>query len=95
MIDLVIKIPDEIRKSIFDGVYCGIIDKRVSDAIRDGVPLPEGHRGIVDLKEVKWAFDDAIMKEAERTGNVRATSDEIAEVLITVPVLIPADRSGE
>lgn len=38
---IVIKLPDEIMKSIFDGEYCGIIDKRVYDAIKCGTPLPE------------------------------------------------------
>lgn len=44
---IVIDIPDEIRKSIFDGVYCGIIDERVYNAIKDGTPLPaEGQQSV-------------------------------------------------
>ena len=54
-IELVIKIPEEIRKSIFDGVYCGIADKRVFDAIKNGTPLPKGHGRMGDL--------DALEKE--------------------------------
>ena len=41
-VELVIKIPGEIRKAIFDGVYCGISDKRVYDAIKNGTSLPKG-----------------------------------------------------
>ena len=51
-IELVIKIPEEIRKSIFDGVYCGIIDKRVFDAIKNGIPLPKGHGRLIDADAV-------------------------------------------
>ena len=91
---LVIDIPGEIRKSIFDGVYCGILDDRVYKAIKNGVPLPEGHRGIVDLKEVQWAFDDAILAEAQRTGKVRASHNEIASILKSIPLLLEADQKG-
>lgn len=48
MIELVIKIPEEIRKSIFDGVYSGIADKRVFDAIKNGISLPKGHSNLKD-----------------------------------------------
>ena len=45
---IVIEIPEEIRKSIFDGVYCGIIDQRVYDAIKHGTPLPKEHGRLID-----------------------------------------------
>ena len=54
MIELVIKMPEEIRKSIFDGVYCGIADKRVFDAIKNGISLPKGHGDLIDRKSILW-----------------------------------------
>lgn len=53
---IVIDIPDEIRKSIFDGEYCGIIDQRVYDAIKHGTPLPKWHGRLIDAKEVYKNF---------------------------------------
>ena len=60
-----------------------------------GTLLPKGHRGIVDLKSVQWALDDAILEEAQRTGQVRATHDEIANILKTVPTIIGVDTESE
>lgn len=57
MIELVIKIPEEIRKSIFDGVYCGIIDKRVFDAIKNGISLPKGHGDLIDRNDLLKHYD--------------------------------------
>lgn len=65
----------------------------IAKSIRKGTPLPKEHRGIVDLKSVQWAFDDAILEEALRTGQVRATHDEIASILKTVPTIINADKA--
>lgn len=57
MIELVIKIPEEIRKSIFDGVYCGIADKRVFDAIKNGISLPKGHGDLIDRNDLLKHYD--------------------------------------
>ena len=57
MIELVIKISEEIRKSIFDGVYCGIVDKRVFDAIKNGIPLPKGHGDLIDRNDLLKHYD--------------------------------------
>ena len=96
---LVIDIPSECIKTdnyANDCIaYFECCTPKLYETLKNSTPLPEGHRGIVDLKEVKWAFDDVILDEARQTGQPRATSEEIAEILKNVPILIPADRSGE
>ena len=67
------------------------LTSRMYKAIQNGTLLPKGHRGIVDLKNVQWAFDDAILEDAQRTGRVRATHSEIASILETVPTIIEAE----
>ena len=91
---IVIDIDEEDYKRIQDipDVFNSLTSRAYS-AIRNGTPLPKGHRGIVDLKSVKWAFDDAILENAQRTGQVRATHNEIASILETVPKIIDADRT--
>ena len=82
-IELVIKIPEEIRKAIFDGVYCGIADKRLFDAIKNGTPLPEGHGNIVDIDTLIDMFWD---------GN----SMEITKYdLSVIEPIIEADKESE
>ena len=55
---LIIKIPDEIRKGIYDGVYCGISDKKVYDAIKNGTPLPKGHGRLIDADDFFETFSE-------------------------------------
>ena len=58
------------------------------------VEVPDGHGRLISARAAKWAFDDAIMDEAKVTGIVRATSDEIAEVIASVTTIIPADKEA-
>lgn len=54
--------------------------------------VPIEHRGrLLDEREVLWAFDDAILDEAERTGMVRATRNELCSVLDKVPTVLPEE----
>ena len=69
-VELVIKIPGEIRKAIFDGVYCGISDKRVYDAIKNGTPLPKGHGKLKDADhyiKMQWEHPDYSLTDDEPT----------------------------
>ena len=88
---LIIDISEEEYKRMIEQSVFGIMLSVWKRAIKNGTPLHKGHRGIVDLKSVQWAFDDAILEEAQRTGQVRATHDEIASILETVPTIIEAD----
>lgn len=50
--ELLIKIPEKIYKSIQDNTYCGISNSDMYDAIRNGIPLPKGHGALKDADEV-------------------------------------------
>lgn len=85
---LIIDIPDEIRKSIFDDVYCGIIDKRVFDAIKHGTPLPEVHGRLIDADLLKYNMKFVCM-------GVMAGSDTFDEPLNEIDraeTIIEADK---
>ncbi len=90
---IVIDIPEETYKATCDGCMLPPDVENVVQGIKNGTPLPKGHRGIVDLKSVQWVFDDAIVEDALRTGQVRATHNEITNILETVPKIIEADKS--
>ena len=96
---LVIDIPDTLKKLVDENdlktLSHAMWQSIMIDAIKNGTPLPVKHNGIVDLKLVKWEFDDAILEEAEKTGKVRATSDEIAKILSKVPTIISWTKSEE
>ena len=55
------------------------------------VPVPS-HLRLVWDKHVIETFTDAILAEAEKTGKVRATSNEIIAVVSAVPTIIPAEE---
>lgn len=56
---------------------------------RDDCPLnPMPECDLVSTRDVKYAFDNAILHEYEETGELRAGSQEIAEVLAKVPILV-------
>ena len=44
---------------------------------------------LISDRELQWAFDDAILEEAELTGKVRATHEEVAKVIRSVRAIIP------
>jgi len=92
---IVIDIPEETYKATCNGCMLPPDVENVVQGIKNGTPLPKGHRGIVDLKSVQWAFDDAIVEDAIRTGQAKATHNEIANILETVPVIIEADAESE
>lgn len=92
---ITIDIPEESYKATCNGCMLPPDVESVVQGIKNGTPLPKGHRGIVDLKIVQWAFDDAILEDAQRTGQVRATHNEIASILKTVPKIIEADTESE
>ena len=95
-VELVIKISEKVYNALthieFDA---NLVTDEMRKSIANGKLLPKGHRGIVDLKSVQWAFDDAIVEDAMRTGQVRSTHNEIASILETVPTIIGADTESE
>ena len=51
-IKLVVKIPESIWVAIQNGEYCGILDDRTYNAIKNGTPLPKGYGRIGDLDKL-------------------------------------------
>lgn len=93
---IVIEIPDEILSFVYEhGFVANKHRNAINHAMLECIELPKGHRGLVDLKEVQWAFDDAILKEAKLIGVPRATHNEITKVLQNVPTIIEADKEDE
>ena len=95
-IELVIKIPGEIRKAIYDGVYCGISDKRVYDAIKNGVTLPKGHDYIDRNNAITSICQHYTtcerMKMLSFTPNL--IKQEVTDILCAEPTIIEVDNAG-
>ena len=53
-IALVIKIPEEVYKSIQDNDYCGISNSDMFNAIVGGTPLPKNTKRIVDADKLYY-----------------------------------------
>ena len=70
-IELVIKMPESIWVAIQNGEYCGILDDRMYNAVKNGTPLPKGHGRLIDA--------DAVL--IEPFGNTYKDID-IAETII-------------
>ena len=45
---IVIKIPDRKWEIIQDGEYCGLLDKELYEAIKNGIVIPEDHGDLID-----------------------------------------------
>lgn len=73
MVELVIKIPCEILKGIYDGVYCGISDQRIYDAIRNGTPLPK-HGRLIDSDEFDKTLKDGEIKARKQRKYILETA---------------------
>lgn len=72
----------------------GNTDARYIIGFYELVPVPPHIRLLWD-KHVIETFSDAILAEAEKTGKVRATSNEIIAVVSAVPTVIPAESCKE
>ena len=55
------------------------------------VELPEKHNRLLDARKVMWAFNDAILDEAKKTGKCRATWNEVYSIVTTVPTVFEAE----
>jgi len=61
-IELVIKIPEEIRNALVHNVRLSlenqsILDSYVKQAIINSTPLPKGHGDLKDIGNLKYVFD--------------------------------------
>lgn len=60
MKEIVIKISDRKLKSIQEGMYCGLLDVEMYDAIKEGTVLPEHHGRIADIDIIYQDICDSI-----------------------------------
>lgn len=63
VIDLVIKIPEEIRLALINNIQLSqdqqsICDSCIQQAIINGTPLPKGHGKLFDEKEINTVVND-------------------------------------
>ena len=50
--------------------------------------IPYYHNRLIDEKDVMLAFSDAILEDAQDTGNVRATWNEVYNVIKSVATIV-------
>lgn len=50
---IVIDITKSKWEVIQNGMYCGLLDAEMYQAIKNGIPLPEGHGRLIDYDEMK------------------------------------------
>lgn len=82
-IELVIKIPKEIYKSVKTDMWCG--SPTVGQAILNGTPLPKGHGR---LKDVDWIDDNCENHHSDKDGSWCYTWRDIDNA----PTIIEADK---
>lgn len=94
-IKLVVKIPESIWVAIQNGEYCGILDDRTYNAIKNGKPLPKGHGRLIDadkfLKDNE-AYTGWILNSSE-WGGENAYKDTLEDLVNEAPIIIEADKN--
>lgn len=91
--ELVIKIPEESYKATCNGCMLPPHVENVVQAIRNGIPLPKGHGGLIDTKE----FIKSINDWADNIDNYGAYEElEIAKALLQnhAHTIIEADKEN-
>ena len=99
-IELVIKLPESIWVAIQNGEYCGILDDRTYNAIKNGTPLPKGHGRLIDADVFEKRLMDArsyYIGEKADNFDLRFASGlkSAAERLVDAPTIIEADKERE
>jgi len=91
-IELVIKIPEEIRLALINNIKLSM-DQRfiyypyIKHAITNGIPLPKGHGDLKDFDNLKRAF---VMRSMVVQGNF--SDAEVASIIYSSPTIIEADK---
>ncbi len=92
-IELVIKIPKEIRLALINNVpmstdQWSICDAYIMHAIINGTPLPKGHGRLIDADELYEDFIDGTEGYDCQTWN----RIEISDIIEDAPTIIGADK---
>ena len=85
-IELVIKIPEEIRLALINDIKLSqdqkfISDSYISRAIINGIPLPKGHGRLIDADSIHMPFDIC-------------NGEEAIDYIYDAPTIIEADKEG-
>ena len=93
-IELVIRIPGEVYKSIQDNDYCGISNADMYNAVKNGTPLPKGHGDLIDKEKLKENINGwyAFMKDVCKQPYMTLKQEEIIGKIDMMTPIIEADR---
>jgi len=87
-IELIIKIPEEVYKSIINGKNYISYQEYMEEAIKNGKLLTKGHGRLKDENEIKQMIEDAKVKNE--------SSKNFAENIIRfAPTIIESDKESE
>lgn len=80
--EIVIKIPDAMYKTVLDGTYCGSL----YDELKNGTVLPKGHGRIIDEDKIEWEpiWDESVPEHKSCVGYTAYTDK--------APTLVEADK---
>ena len=92
-IELVIKIPEEIRLSLINNVQLSpdqqsICDSYIKQAVINGTPLPKGHGDLIDRNKIEYMKAIHDMKWGKITASECAT-----KIKYSAPTIIEADKA--
>lgn len=102
-IELVIKINEDIAKSIIDGEndtprhIVRLFQATIADAIKNGTPLPKGHGKLKDVDKIEWygcttAFDCPYKeRECKDCDKAECSKTQVDDI----PIIIEAESEDK
>lgn len=91
MEEIVIKIPEEVYKSIINGKNYISYQEYVEEAIKNGTPLPKGHGKLKDIGKC----DRKLFYQQCGGANCLITAKTAFDMLLALPTIIEADEGEE
>jgi hypothetical protein len=91
MKEIVIKLPDEVYKSIINGKNYISYQEYVEEAIKNGKVLPKGHDGLIDVRQCDRKLFYQQCGGADSLITVKSAFD----MLMSLPPIIEADKENE
>ena len=94
-IELVIKIPEEIRLALINNIQLSLDQQSICDsyiklAIIKGIPLPKGHGDIIDRDKIEYMRAIHDLKWGEITASECST-----RIKYSAPTIIEKDKEQE
>ena len=92
-IELVIRLPEEVYKSIQDNDYCGISNADMYNEVKNGTPLPKGHGRLIDYS---WVVDNVIKKLGIKNKRYLLEAEKaLMSIIETAPTIIEAESEEQ